>query len=409
MVLFEVGRLGPLQQQPLDGFPRPLGVVVLRSGALADAPLDRGKERSVPVPVGREDLEDLPEPVSALPLHRQEVGQHVEELVVRIGFRQRPDDVGIRDPSVAVCAVGRIPGAFIEGQDDRDPLLDREPVQRVSEAAQDPLDHFGGDRVGGGLRPGVLAIPLTGGIRPAQDGRDHLGGDVEIPGKIPASLPGGHVLREDHPPELVLPVGGWRLLAREEDPSRENFLVVVRVDPDPPHTLRPKDLVELLPRFFHTEPLEGEEENEEFLRGDLVGEVEGGDLLQEELGGEAADEAVAVAEEDVLVKDLVLGDAEQEMAGRLPGRDFREVPVELLHAAREGRVPRLVHRDPVERQGHFHREPLDPANIRRLRRAFHRLPRCNEDTESLSDGRARIFTAFGGKGMEDAGRIPDGK
>ena len=235
------------------------------------------------------------------------------------------------------------------------------------------------------------------------------GGIVRFPGKIHASLPGGNVLREDHPPEIVLPVGGGGLLTRGEDPSRENLLVVVRIEPDPPHPLALQDLVELPSLFSHAEPLEREEEREEFLRCDLAGEVEGGDLLQEELGGEGADEAVAVAEEHVPVKDLVLGDAEQKVAGRLLGNDVREVPVELLHAPREGRVPRLVHGDPVERQGHFHREPFDPADIRPLCRALHRPPGSSRIREIVSAGRGRMFNIIRGRGTDGPGRFPVGK
>ena len=120
------------------------------------------------------------------------------------------------------------------------------------------------------------------------------GGIGRSSGRSPPSSPDGHVLREDHPPELVLPVGGSSLPARVDDPPRENLLVVVRVEPDSTNPLAFQDLVELPPFFFHAEPLEGEEEREEFPRCHLRGEVEGGDLLQEEVGNEAADEAVAV-------------------------------------------------------------------------------------------------------------------
>lgn len=196
VVLCDVVPLGPLQQQPLDGFPRHLGVVVLRADALAGSLLDRGKERAVPVPFASDDFGDLPEPGSALLLHGHKAGKHIEELVVRIGSRQRPDDVGLRETSAAVGAFDRIPGAFIEGQDDRDPLLDRTPAQGVSEAGQDLLDHFGGHHVGGGFRVGVLGVPLSGGgIHPLEDGRDHLGRDPEIPRNslVPSPFPRGAV------------------------------------------------------------------------------------------------------------------------------------------------------------------------------------------------------------------------
>ncbi|MBI5905140.1 MAG: hypothetical protein HZB86_06265 [Deltaproteobacteria bacterium] len=214
---------------------------------------------------------------------------------------------------------------------------------------------------------------------------------IRVLGKFLAA-PRGHVFREDHPPEFLLPVGGGSFRARVDDPPREDLLVVVRIGRDSPHALGLQDPLQILSLVSQADPLEGEEEGEEILRRHVGGDVEGGDLVQEELGGEAADEAVAVPEEHVPVEDLVLGDAEQQVAGRLRAHDLGEVPVEFLDAPGEGRVPRLVQGDPVEHQRHLDGETFDPADIGPLRRALHGLPGTSKIRNIVSDGKGGMIS-----------------
>jgi hypothetical protein len=241
VVLLEVGCLGSRQQKPLDRLPRLDRVIILRTQALPRTFVELGKQGSVHIPVGGDDFEDLPKPFPPLFFRGKEGREQVEKLVVRASVGQGTRERYPHGKHVVVLVFHRpVPRgrkAFVQGKEEISfPFLGEEP-EGVADVPEDPPENLRGHgivRNSRGRCGGAAPLPRVD-LRAPQDGRDQLGGSREFLDDLPLALLVVDVGRQEHPPQCVATVGGLFRFNGSDDPAGKHFLVIVRVEVDPPY------------------------------------------------------------------------------------------------------------------------------------------------------------------------------